>query len=62
MGCNCRKNVVGNPSGPTGSITGYRYIPPPSIGGASQTFMTVLEARTEQRRNGGGTIKTIRAA
>lgn len=62
MGCACRKNVVGNPNGATGSITGYRYTPPATSSEEPQTFMTVIEARAAQRRNGGGTIKVQRAA
>lgn len=59
MGCACRKNAVATPNGATGSIKGFNYIPPG--GGTPISFMTVLEARAEQRRQGGGTIKTIRA-
>lgn len=51
MACGCRGKGVTS-SGV--KIVGYDYIPPG--GGASVRFLTAIEAKKEQRRNGGGTI------
>lgn len=56
--CNCRKNVVGQPGGAPGSITGFDYTSP---AGVTTPYLTIIEARAAQRRNGGGTIKTVRS-
>lgn len=57
MACGCRKNVASQAS----NITGFRYTPPAGKGDPV-TYMTIIEARAAQRSNGGGTIKTLRAA
>lgn len=55
--CGCRKNVA-SASGAVGSITGFKYTAPDKT---VSSYLTIIEARTAQRRNGGGTIQTIRA-
>jgi len=61
MGCSCRGGVGGATSQP--AILGYNY-QPPAVNGVLPPVMgpysTILEARAEQRRHGGGSIKTIR--
>lgn len=56
MACGCRggSKVASQQSG----ILGFDY----TFDGTTTRFMTIIEARTQQRRNGGGTIKTVRAA
>lgn len=61
MACGCRKGRVATNGGQPGSITGFLYTPPPGKGEA-KTYMTIIEARAKQRANGGGTIRTLRAA
>jgi hypothetical protein len=57
VACGCRGKVATN-GGQPGSITGFRY----TFGGVATVYMTIIEARAKQRSNGGGTIKTLRAA
>ena len=53
--CNCRRRAGARAAGAT--IKGFEYTPPG--GTESRVFLTYLEAKQEQRRNGGGTIKQL---
>ncbi len=56
MGCACRGNGrAGGTSSSGAVITGYQY----TYNGETRTFLTLLEAKATQRRNGGGTITQL---
>lgn len=61
MGCGCRSQ---RRSGQVGEILGYEYVSPQgvsSLGARGESgFMSLTEARVEQRAHGGGTIKLHR--
>ncbi|UVT31442.1 hypothetical protein SEA_SEJANUS_9 [Mycobacterium phage Sejanus] len=55
MGCSCRgSRRAGTRAANGGTIAGFKYTAPDNT--TTKTFLTLLEARAEQRRNGGGTI------
>lgn len=57
MGCNCRKGTRAGSVSPSGAtVLGFEYTSPDMT---VTTFLTLLEAKKEQRRNGGGTIKQL---
>ncbi|WP_456299081.1 DUF7196 family protein [Mycobacterium dioxanotrophicus] len=57
MGCSCRGGRRAGAKTSTGStVEGYEYTAPDKT---VKTFLIYLEAKKEQLRNGGGTIKTI---
>lgn len=61
MGCNCRGTSRKGPA--NGEVKGYEYIDPrgrSSLKLNGALFMTLSEARAEQRSQGGGTIRTHR--
>lgn len=59
MGCACRDgNRAGARTSPgaTTTVTRYQYTAPDKT---VAVFLTPIEAKAEQRRNGGGTIKPL---
>lgn len=57
MACSCRGGQrVGASVSSGATVQGYEYTAPDRT---VKTFLIYLEAKKEQRRNGGGTIKTI---
>jgi hypothetical protein len=57
MACGCRGGGRAGARTSTGStVEGYEYTAPDKT---VKTFLIYLEAKKEQLRNGGGTIKTI---
>lgn len=61
MGCGCGGGA--GRGGSTSDIIGFDYISPAGVSyfAANGAYLgTLQEARTEQRINGGGSIKTVR--
>ncbi|WP_459166990.1 DUF7196 family protein [Mycolicibacterium conceptionense] len=57
MACACRGGArAGARTASGATVTGYQYTAPDK---SVKVFLTKLEAVTEQRRNGGGTIKQM---
>lgn len=58
MACDCRGGRrVGASTSSGATVQGYEYTAPDGV--TVKPFLIYLEAKKEQRRNGGGTIKTI---
>ena len=58
MGCGCRRGSRAGSVTPTGlTVTGFEYTAPDKT--TVSEFLTLIEAKKEQRRNGGGTIKQL---
>lgn len=57
MGCGCRRGSRAGSVTPAGlTVTGFEYTAPDKT---VSEFLTLIEAKKEQRRNGGGTIKQL---
>ncbi|OHU29030.1 hypothetical protein BKG78_23440 [Mycobacteroides chelonae] len=57
MGCGCRKGTqAGSITSSGATVTGFEYTAPDKT---VKTFLLLVEAKKEQRRNGGGTIKQL---
>lgn len=57
MGCGCRRGTrAGSVTLSGATVTGFEYTAPDKT---VTPFLTLIEAKKEQRRNGGGTIKQL---
>lgn len=57
MGCGCRRGArAGSVTSSGATVTGFEYTAPDKT---VTPFLTLIEAKKEQRRNGGGTIKQL---
>lgn len=57
MGCGCRGGTrAGSVTSSGATVTGFEYTAPDKT---VTPFLTLIEAKKAQRRNGGGTIKQL---